>query len=61
MLYVAGEDIRAGSKVVISPEDGKVYANGGAVFGGTIGTAAENLREGFRVVVRGGEIYEDDE
>ena len=60
MLYVAGENIEAGSKVILNPEDGRAYAAGGQVFGGTLGTAMENLREGFRIEVRGTSIYEDD-
>ena len=61
MLYIAGEDISAGSAVVLSSIDGKVYSPGGIVSGEYIGEAAENLREGFRVCLNSdSKVYEDD-
>lgn len=59
MLYVAGEHISAGSSVVVSAIDGKVYA-AGETAGTYLGDAVEDLREGFRVAERNGEIREDD-
>ena len=59
ILYIAGEDIAAGASVVVSLIDGKVYS-AGETAGTYIADAAENLREGFRVVERDGEMYEDD-
>lgn len=57
-LYVTGEHIHAEQSVVCSLIDGKAYA-AGPVAGTYIGTAAEELREGFRVCVRHGDVYED--
>lgn len=58
-LYVMGEPASTGQTLVRSHADGKLYRAGGT--GGTlIGEAAEELREGFRVVTRDGLIYEDD-
>ncbi len=67
-LYIAGENIPAGHDVVVRPG---IFSKGHRVVDGvgpigrrlrvpTIGTAAESLREGFRVTVRDGEVYEDD-
>jgi hypothetical protein len=58
-LYVAGEDIPAGLAVVISIIDGKVYI-AGSVAGTYLGDAVEQLREGFRVTERDGDVREDD-
>jgi hypothetical protein len=60
MLYVAGEHIPAGSAVVISHYDGQAYANGHGVTGKYLGNAVEELREGFRICERDGEVREDD-
>jgi hypothetical protein len=59
-LYVTGERIAAGSPVVVSIIDGKAYAVNKGVAGHYLGTAIEELREGFRVVERNGEVREDD-
>jgi len=59
MLYVAGEDIGAFDTVVISAIDGKAY-RAGVVAGTLLGNAMENLREGFRVIEKDGEVREDD-
>jgi hypothetical protein len=56
-FYVVAEHIRAGSSVVLT--GGKLYP-AGEMSGEFVGNAAEGLREGFRAVVRGAEIYEDD-
>lgn len=59
-LYVIGEDIAAGSSVVESLIDGKLYA-AGQTAGTYVGDAEENLRQGFRAEVREpGEVREDD-
>jgi beta-lactam-binding protein with PASTA domain len=60
MLYVAGEHIPAGSAVVISLIDGKAYAVAKYVSGEYLGDAVEELREGFRIFERDGEVREDD-
>lgn len=58
MLYVAGEDIKAESSVIVAT-DGKVYA-AGARTGVMIGEAVEQIREGFRVSIEVGRVREDD-
>jgi hypothetical protein len=60
MLYVTGEHIPAGSAVTISMIDGKAYSSGSVIRGTYLGDAVEELREGFRVVERDGEVREDD-
>lgn len=68
MLYVAGENIPAGHYVIHNdPRSETVYGHdplasdiGAQVLLITIGFARENLREGFRVCVRGDGVYEDD-
>lgn len=57
-LYIAGAQIEADTSVVRS-DDGKVYP-AGEFSGVFIGNARETLREGFRVMARNGEVYEDD-
>ena len=59
MIYICGEHIKAGHTVVCGFADGKVYT-AGAVAGVLVGNAIEELREGFRVYVRDGEVREDD-
>jgi hypothetical protein len=67
-LYIAGENIPAGHDVIVrigcsnmgyEVVDG-VGPIGRGLRGPAIGIAAESLRKGFRVAVRGGEVYEDD-
>lgn len=58
-LYIAGEQIHAGDTVVISFADGKAY-RAGPVAGVLAGNATEEIREGFRIAVRGGVVTEDD-
>jgi hypothetical protein len=61
MLYVTGEHIHAGAAVFISGFDGKAYSGFvAAVIGKYLGDAVEELRKGFRVVEREGEVREDD-
>jgi hypothetical protein len=60
MLYLAGENIDAGVSVVISNIDGKAYASGNIVDGFYLGDAVEQLREGFIIIERDGEVREDD-
>lgn len=62
-IHIAGENIRAGSDVVIS-HDAKVYAvTAPGVLprrrGAPIGKAEENIREGMRVRVDNARIRED--
>lgn len=45
--HIAGEDIRAGDTIVVSPTDGKVYRDA-PYSPGYIGSSAEQLREIFR-------------
>lgn len=62
-LYVAAENIPAGSGVEVrGPSFSRAYAIDRAErsLKIMIGTAAENLREGFRIVSRAGNVYEDD-
>lgn len=59
MLYIAGENIRADASVV-RDADGMVYSASTKKWGELIGTAAEEIREGFRVRVRGFVVREDD-
>lgn len=58
-LLIAGEHIHAESSVVRSLIDGKAYTAGEHA-GEYIGNAVEELREGFRVAARNGEVREDD-
>lgn len=58
-MAVAGEHIKAGSPCVLALIGGKVYAAGPHA-GEYIGDAVEEIREGFRVSVRDGEVREDD-
>ncbi len=60
-LYVTGQHIHAGDAVICCTHDGKVYSPPCRA-GHYIGDAAEELREGLRVCVRGepGAVYEDD-
>ena len=60
LLYIAGEHIPAGSSVIIRPIDGKAYATGHGRSGDYLGYSVEELREGFRIVERDGEVREDD-
>jgi hypothetical protein len=60
MLYVAGEHIPAGSSVMISLIDGKAYILVKGMPSDYLGNAAEELREGFRICERNGEVREDD-
>ncbi len=58
-LYIAGESINADDTVVISLIDGKVY-RAGPVAGTLLGNAVEQIREGFRVTEKNGDVREDD-
>ncbi len=59
ILLIAGEDIEADDTVIRCLRTGMAYRCGGRA-GVMVGTARENIREGFRVVVQGGEVREDD-
>lgn len=61
-LCIIGEDIPAERPVVRSLIDGKLYIAGrhGGHAGEYVGDAVETLREGFRAMVRGSEVREDD-
>lgn len=63
-LYVAGENIPAGFDVIEAPGVPELVYGVGLIGRGlrgpVIGTAGASLREGFRVVVRDGEVFEDD-
>jgi hypothetical protein len=63
-LYIAGENIPAGFDVIAAPGiSERVYGvglNRRDPHGVILGKSAEHLREGFRVTVRDGEVYEDD-
>lgn len=58
-MAVAGEDISAGQSCVLAMIGGKVWVAGPHA-GEYIGDAVEQIREGFRVSVRDGEVREDD-
>ena len=60
MLYVTGEHIHAGAAVAISAIDGMAWVKFDGMDGWYLGDAVEELREGFRVVERNGEVREDD-
>lgn len=65
MLYIAAENIPSGF-YVIHPDPRSQMVRGrnttvcGAGLDIAVGIARENLREGFKVVVRDGGVYEDD-
>ncbi len=59
MLYIAGEDIPAGSPVVECVITGKLYAAGERA-GTYLADSVENLREGFRVHLGKDGLREDD-
>lgn len=58
-LAIAGEDISAGQACVLAIIGGKVYAAGEHA-GEYVGDAVEQIREGFRVYIKDGEVREDD-
>lgn len=58
-LAVAGEDIGAGSSVVLALGSNLVFVAGQHA-GEYVGDAVEQIREGFRVSIKDGEIREDD-
>lgn len=58
-MYIAGEDIRAGSPVIQCTVGGKLHTPP-CTAGHYVGDAGDSLREGFRCVEREGLIYEDD-
>lgn len=59
-IYIAGETIPAGREIVVPDHGEKAFAIPPRSRGIIIGQAGETLREGFKVVVRDGEVYEDD-
>ena len=64
-MAVAGENIEAGCGVVLCDDPpnkaGEVFSLTNSDIGGVfVGTAIENIREGFRVSVRHGKVREDD-
>ena len=59
-LAIAGENIDAGSIVVLAIIGGKVW-KAGEHAGEYVGDAVEQIREGFRVCIsENGEVREDD-
>jgi predicted transcriptional regulator len=59
-LAIAGEDIPAGSSVVLAAVGGKVWVTGQHA-GEYVGDAVESIREGLRVYIDdNGEVREDD-
>ena len=56
-MAVAGEDIEAGSSVILSCI-GKVFSSPSE--GVYVGTAVERIREGFRISVKNCDVREDD-
>lgn len=58
-IYIIGGFIPAGSPVVKSV-NGRIYLSADVVAGEYIGESVTDLRAGFRAMVRGGEVREDD-
>jgi predicted transcriptional regulator len=58
-LAVAGEDIGAGSSVVLAFGTNLVFS-GISHAGVVVGEAVERIREGFRVQIKNSEVREDD-
>lgn len=63
-FHIAGEHIKAGSEVVKSSADSKLYSavreDGRPRKGAPIGKAASDIREGFRAISENAEVREDD-
>lgn len=59
-LAVAGEDIDAGSSVMLALGSNLVFATGQGHAGEYVGEAMEQIREGFRVYIKDCEVREDD-
>jgi predicted transcriptional regulator len=59
-LAVAGEDIGAGSSVMLALGSNLVFATGQGHAGEYVGEAVEQIREGFRVNIKDCEVREDD-
>jgi hypothetical protein len=58
-MMLAGENIKAGDAVVVSIIDGRAYTAGWTA-GWLLGNAVEQIREGFRVTEKDGDVREDD-
>jgi predicted transcriptional regulator len=58
-MAIADEDIEAGDSVVLAFSNGKAYVVGSTA-GVYIGNAVTNIRAGFRISVKHGDIREDD-
>jgi predicted transcriptional regulator len=59
-LAVAGEDIEAGSTVMLAFGSNLVFATGQGHAGDYVGEAVERIREGFRIYIKDDEVREDD-
>lgn len=59
-MAVAGEDISAGSGVMLALGSNLVFAVGQGHAGEYVGEAQEQIREGFRVSIKNCEVREDD-
>lgn len=59
-LAVAGENIDAGSSVMLALGTNLVFAVGQGHAGEYLGEAVEQIREGFRVNIKDCEVREDD-
>lgn len=59
-LAVAGEDIDSGESVVLAMNSNLVFSAGHGHAGHWVGTAVEQIREGFRVQIQDDEVREDD-
>jgi predicted transcriptional regulator len=59
-LAVAGEDIGAGNSVMLALGTNLIFATGQGHAGEYIGETVEQIREGFRVSIKDGEVREDD-
>jgi predicted transcriptional regulator len=59
-LAVAGEDIDAGSSVMMAFGSNLVFATGQGHAGDYVGEAMDQIREGFRVSIKDCEVREDD-